>query len=156
MKRKLSNFKSVHHKGAGHSSHLIQPNWGALSGGAVKILIDGGNDGTIDDSMLVSDQPTGVGSSRLGERPTAFRLHQNYPNPFNPRTTISYDVPLAVHVSVKVYDVFGREVATLVDDVQEPGTHSVDWDATNMASGVYFYKLQAGDFIATKKLTILK
>jgi probable HAF family extracellular repeat protein len=140
----------------GNSAHLIQPNWGALSGGAVKILIDDGNDGTVDDSMLVSDQPTGVGNQGLAERPTAFRLHQNYPNPFNPRTTISYDVPRAAHVRLKVYDVFGREVATLVDDVQEPGVQSVVWDATNMASGVYFYRLLVGGFVETKKMVLMR
>ncbi|HTK82817.1 MAG TPA: T9SS type A sorting domain-containing protein, partial [Bacteroidota bacterium] len=91
-----------------------------------------------------------------GQLPTTFALDQNFPNPFNPRTTITYELPKASYVTLKVYDVFGREVATLADGMEDAGYKSVNWDAVNLATGVYFYKLQAGDFIATKKLLLMK
>lgn len=140
----------------GNSSHIIQPNWVSLGDSALKILIDYGNDGTIDDSMLVDNQVTGVYDSQDRGIPAEFALYQNYPNPFNPRTTISYELPRRVHVSIKVYDVFGREVATLVDGVQNAGVRSVEWDAASFASGIYFCKLQAGGYVATRKLILTK
>ena len=92
------------------------------------------------------------GSSIVG----TFALAQNYPNPFNPVTTIGYQCTRAGHVTLKVYDVLGREVSTLVDEVKQPGTYAVHWDASNVAAGAYFYRLQAGDFVAGKKLLLLK
>lgn len=86
----------------------------------------------------------------------AFELQANYPNPFNPNTTISYRLPTRSHVTLKVFDISGKEIAALVNGVEEPGYKSVRWDAVNMASGVYFYRLQAGDFIASKKLLLLR
>jgi tetratricopeptide (TPR) repeat protein len=83
-------------------------------------------------------------------------IMQNYPNPFNPATTISYQIPRANHISLKIFDVLGREVATLVDEIQEPGYKSVYWDASAVASGVYFYRLQVGDFVQTRKLLVLR
>ncbi|MBM2840234.1 MAG: hypothetical protein HW412_762 [Bacteroidetes bacterium] len=95
--------------------------------------------------------------------PSAFELFQNYPNPFNPSTTIRYTLSSqeragvrSNHVILKVFDLLGQEVATLVDEVKEPGEHSVTLDATQMSSGVYFYRLRAGEFQATKKLLLLK
>jgi hypothetical protein len=88
--------------------------------------------------------------------PTAFVLHQNYPNPCNPSTTIKYELPRASYVTLTVYDVLGREVATLVNGIEEPGYKSVQWDASGVASGIYFYRLQAGDFVATKKLLLIR
>jgi hypothetical protein len=96
--------------------------------------------------------------------PTVFALHQNYPNPFNPTSTIRYDLPHSSDVAIKLYDVLGREVTTLVNERQDAGYRQVTWDATNVASGVYFYRLTAGDastgsaqsFVATKKLLLLK
>jgi hypothetical protein len=89
-------------------------------------------------------------------QPHFYQLLQNYPNPFNPVTTISYQLPTASRVTLKVYDVLGREVATLADGVEEPGYKSVRWDACNVGSGVYFYRLQAGEFVASRKLLLLK
>ena len=140
----------------GNSSHIIQPNWGALGGGALKILIDDGNDGSIDDSIFVTNELTGVEGRGVGEVPTAFVLRQNYPNPFNPKTTISYELPRTTHVTLKVYDVFGRDIATLVDGVEDAGVKSIAWDATGVASGVYFYRLQAGEFVTTRKMAVIK
>jgi len=88
--------------------------------------------------------------------PTEFALRQNYPNPFNPSTTISYDLPKRTHVTLKVYDVMGREVATLVDDDYEAGAHEIVWDASGQASGVYFYRISAEDFTSVRKLLLMK
>lgn len=88
--------------------------------------------------------------------PVGFALHQNYPNPFNPTTTIKYQLPTMSHVTLKVFDVLGREVATLVDEVQDAGYKSVQWNAADAASGVYYGRFQAGDYTATKKLMLLR
>jgi len=88
--------------------------------------------------------------------PTAFALHQNYPNPFNPSTTIQYDLPKSGMVRLSVYDVLGREVRILVDEYQDVGRYTVRFDASNLSSGVYFYRLIAGEFVAVKKFQLLK
>lgn len=88
--------------------------------------------------------------------PSAIILHQNYPNPFNPGTTITFSLPHATDGSLRVFDVLGREVATLVDGVQNPGHTSVQWNATGMAGGIYFYRLQVGSFVETKRLVLLR
>jgi hypothetical protein len=90
------------------------------------------------------------------EPPTVFRLEQNYPNPFNPTTTIRYALPGRVHVTLTVFNALGQEVATLVNDSQDAGYHDVRFDASGLASGVYFYQLRAGDYVATKKLLVLR
>ena len=81
---------------------------------------------------------------------------QNYPNPFNPSTSISYQLPQQSHVTLKVFDVLGREVATLVNEAKQPGTNTVQFNASGLTSGVYFYRLQAGGFSKTRKLIVLK
>jgi hypothetical protein len=87
--------------------------------------------------------------------PGNFSLSQNYPNPFNPTTTISFNIGNAGKVSLKVYDILGRETATLIDKDMNPGAYSVDFNA-GLSSGVYFYTLKAGNFSSTKKMVILK
>jgi probable HAF family extracellular repeat protein len=127
----------------GNSSHIIRPNWTGLGSGDLKILIDDGNDGTVDDSVFVTNQLTGVSSPGGGETPTAFMLRQNYPNPFNPLTTIDYDLPAESRVVLTVYDVLGQVMAVLRDDVEEAGFKSVSWNASGAPSGIYFYRLEA-------------
>lgn len=83
-------------------------------------------------------------------------LHPNYPNPFNPSTEISFDLPHSMQASLKVYDVLGREVAELVDGVMTAGAHTIQFDGTAFASGIYFYRLQAEAFVETKKMILLK
>ncbi len=141
---------------SGNSSHIIQPNWPGLDGGDLKILIDNGNDGTIDDSMLVNNQVTGVHDGSDNGIPSAFALHQNYPNPFNPVTTIEYAVPSTSHVTLKIFDVLGREVATLVNRIQSPGVYTAVWEGTDIPAGVYFYRLTAGSFTSVKKMLLVK
>jgi hypothetical protein len=90
--------------------------------------------------------------------PESFRLEQNFPNPFNPTTTIRFAIPVGTHnyTCLRVFDVLGRDVATLVNGFEEPGYKSVQWDASGVASGVYFYRLQAGDLVQTRKLLLLR
>jgi hypothetical protein len=88
--------------------------------------------------------------------PENFNLRQNYPNPFNPTTQINYSIPSSQKVVLKVYDELGKEVATLVNKDQSAGNYSVDFNASNLASGVYFYRLQAGNFIQMKKMILMK
>jgi hypothetical protein len=88
--------------------------------------------------------------------PNGFSLGQNYPNPFNPMTTITYQLPKSSHVTLKVYDVLGREVATLADENKTAGAYQTTFDGSRFSSGVYFYRIQAGDFTATKKFTLMK
>ncbi|MFC2139467.1 T9SS type A sorting domain-containing protein [Bacteroidota bacterium] len=88
--------------------------------------------------------------------PTEYQLMQNYPNPFNPSTIISYGIPSAETVTLKIYNTLGQEVATLVDEFQQAGYHSIEWNIGDLGSGIYFYKLTAGSFSDTKKCVILK
>jgi hypothetical protein len=88
--------------------------------------------------------------------PGHFSLEQNYPNPFNPTTTITFALPIKSFVSLRVFDALGREVATLVNDEFLAGRYSKKWDASGLPSGVYFYRLQAGSFVETRKLLLLK
>ena len=85
-----------------------------------------------------------------------FHLEQNYPNPFNPSTTISFSIPTSEFISLKIYNVLGREVATLVNEEKPTGNYEVNFNATNLSSGIYFYTLQAGKNIQTKKLVLMK
>jgi len=89
-------------------------------------------------------------------RPGMYSLLQNYPNPFNPTTTISFSTPQRARLSLKVFDILGREVATLANGQMEAGMHQVSFDASKLSSGVYFYRLQAGSFVSVKKLVLLK
>ncbi len=88
--------------------------------------------------------------------PKEFGMSQNYPNPFNPTTTINYQLPVQNHVSLKIYDILGNLVKTLVDDEQAPGYYNVTWNASGFASGVYFYRIISGSYVSTKKLLLLK
>jgi len=88
--------------------------------------------------------------------PTAYMLFQNYPNPFNPSTQIRYDLPEQAFVTLKVFDILGREVQTLVDRQQQAGRYEVPFDARNVSSGVYFYQLRANGFQETKRMIIVR
>ncbi len=88
--------------------------------------------------------------------PTSYSLQQNYPNPFNPSTTIQYQIPKSGLVTLKVYDVLGREVKTLVNQYQNVGSHEINFNAANLSSGVYFYQLRGGNFVSTKKMILLR
>jgi hypothetical protein len=98
---------------------------------------------------------TGV-ESRGSRTTKSFSLYQNYPNPFNPKTTFTFTLPSRSFVTLKVYDLIGREIATLVNNYLFAGSYSQQWDAANVSSGIYFYRLQAGSYSETKKLILLK
>jgi hypothetical protein len=110
------------------------------------------NDTTLKAYSLVS-----VGVAKEKSIPiSSFELSQNYPNPFNPTTNISFTLISKSFVSLKVFDMLGREVATLVNEQKPAGTYTLKWNAASMPSGVYFYRLQAGNDIQTRKLILLK
>jgi hypothetical protein len=103
----------------------------------------------------------GLSVEENGKVPTEFSLEQNYPNPFNPSTKIKYHIPDQVWndsrlVTLKVYDILGKEIATLVNEEKQPGTYEVEFDATGLTSGIYFYQLREHNFVETKKMLILK
>ncbi|NWG29742.1 MAG: T9SS type A sorting domain-containing protein [Ignavibacteriaceae bacterium] len=104
-------------------------------------------DGTFENSNAVEVEVTS---------PTTFSLEQNYPNPFNPTTKISWQSPVGSHQILKIYDVLGNEVATLVDEYREAGSYSVEFNAGNLTSGMYVYRLSTNNFVDTKKLILLK
>jgi hypothetical protein len=113
-------------------------------------------------AQFVKDNPVSV-SETASMLPAAFELEQNFPNPFNPSTSIRYAVggtgdqgPGASKIRLVVYDLLGREVKVLVDEKKAPGIYEVKFDGAGLSSGVYFYRLAAGDFMATKKLILLK
>ncbi len=96
------------------------------------------------------------GVEKVNSVSTEFKLEQNYPNPFNPSTTLSFVIGHSSFVSLKVYDVLGKEVATLVNEEKPAGTFRINFDASSLPSGIYFYKIQAGSFVQTKKMILLK
>lgn len=105
---------------------------------------------------MIDGTISGIGNSNISETPASFKLNQNYPNPFNPSTTISFEMPKADVVELKVFDMLGREVASLVNGFRQAGTYRVDFNAIGLASGVYIYRIKAGDFVESKKMTLLK
>ena len=95
-------------------------------------------------------------ASQTGNAPAGYSLSHNYPNPFNPSTTIKFELPKSSVVRLSVYDILGREVAVLVNERREAGVYEVKFDGSNLASGVYFYRLTAGDFVSTKRMLVLR
>lgn len=89
-------------------------------------------------------------------QPVQFTLNQNYPNPFNPSTVISYSITSPSDVKLTVYDVLGNQITELVNGFQSPGTHSINFNADGLSSGVYFYKLQAGNLVSVKQMMLIK
>lgn len=104
---------------------------------------------------VVASAAGGVGLED-GVLPVSYALEQNYPNPFNPSTLIRYDLPQAGHVRLEVYDVLGRRVDVLVDEIKSAGHHSITWDASYQASGLYIYRLESGDFVSARSMTVVK
>lgn len=117
-------------------------------------------DGEIDDVRFYNHAALGLTYTSVEDEPTElpseYTLSQNYPNPFNPTTTIQFQLPLAEHVTLDVFDLLGRKVATLLDRMQPAGTQTVQFDARNLSSGMYIYRIQAGDFIATQTMMLIK
>uniref|UniRef100_A0A7V3E826 T9SS type A sorting domain-containing protein n=1 Tax=Ignavibacterium album TaxID=591197 RepID=A0A7V3E826_9BACT len=114
--------------------------------GAGNIIING----------TVCGNPTDVDNSNSLEIPIEFSLEQNYPNPFNPGTKISWQSPVDCRQTLKVYDILGNEVATLVDEFREAGRYEIEFDASKLASGMYLYQLKADNYTETKKMILIK
>jgi len=121
----------------------------------LKILVSDGTNTVIDSFIVRVDNTVGVDDDPYG-LPTEYSLSQNYPNPFNPSTVINFSLPQTGHVSLKVYNVLGQEVATLIDGELFLGNHSVRFDASNLSSGLYLYKIEAGSFSSIKKMVLVK
>ena len=138
----------------------------SLTQGSYNVICDrlGYDGGTKNVSLSSANQDTVnfylvsvIGIKKINNSiPATFTLSQNYPNPFNPVTTIKFDIPKSSNVKLIIYDLLGKEVIKLADDKLNPGTYNIEWNASSFASGVYFYKLTAGDYIQTKKLVLIK
>ena len=130
-----------------------------VSGIIRKIFLTDANNGwALSGSTILHTTNGGIMNVKLisTKTPNEFHLLQNYPNPFNPTTTIRYDIKTKDNVELKVFDLLGREIATLVNENQTPGTYEVVFDATSLPSGVYFYQLKAGNFVETRKMVLIK
>ena len=121
----------------------------ALSEEEVEFIFNAGPDTSTGGS-------SGIENKEIANLPEGYSLLQNYPNPFNPSTTISFSIPEKSFVTLKVYDVTGSEVATIVNGELSSGEYNRQWSPTNIASGVYFYRLQAGNFTASRKLLLIR
>lgn len=145
------------------------PNWQEESfdlsaySGVIKIRFRFGSDGYVTeegwyiDDVKITTGMTGTESAQPDlNLPHKFALSQNYPNPFNPRTTITFSIPKDEHVSLKVFDVLGKEVATLISNDLKAGEYRINWQANSFSNGVYFYTLKAGEFHQTRKLILIE
>jgi len=113
-----------------------------------------GNNGTI--LHTTNGGVTFIEEEKNDEIPTEFLLSQNYPNPFNSSSVIKYSIPTSSQVTLKIFNTLGEEIETLVDEAKAVGTYEVNWDAANLPSGVYFYRIQIGSFTQTRKMILLK
>ena len=109
--------------------------------------------GFLADTLL---RRTVVAVVEQGEVPKEYTLEQNYPNPFNPSTTIRFGLPRATAVCLKVYDLLGQEIVTLIDEEKPAGLYDIRFDASELSTGMYVYRLQAGDYVAAKRLMLLR
>jgi len=138
-----------------NSSHTLLPNWNNIYTSQLVIYEDLGNNGTIDDTIRLNNQ-VGVNGNGSVYLPENYSLSQNYPNPFNPTTVIKFDIKYKGNVTLKVYSILGAEVATLVNEVKQSGSYEIEFDGTKYSSGVYYYKMEVGDFADTKKMILIK
>jgi hypothetical protein len=137
---------------------LIEGGPGVFSVGDTMVTarVDDGRGRNDTQTYTLHIHPTVGIDSETNQVPQQYALHQNYPNPFNPTTTINYQIPELSFVTLKVFDVLGSKVATLVNEEKAAGTYDIELNAVNLPSGIYFYKLQAGDFVETKKMVLMK
>lgn len=135
---------------------MVVDEWEDIAEQELTLKIDTNMDGEYDDEEVLTSIPTSKGSDDRQGIPEEFGLYQNYPNPFNPATTIRFALPEASNVELVVYDMLGREVETLVDGYKEAGYHEVVFDAGNLASGTYIYRIHIGNFMETKRLMLVK
>jgi hypothetical protein len=138
----------------------IQQTSGTLSNLYCIFFIDLNNGWIVGEYGLILRTTNGgvsfVEEEQTGELPIEFSLSQNYPNPFNPSTIIKYSVPQTSHVQIKVFDVLSNELEILVNEEKPVGTYELNWNANRLSSGVYFYRIQAGSFVQTRKMILLR
>jgi len=151
----LGRFINVNIDLPSNSSHTFLPVWNNVTSSQLVILEDIGNNGTIDDTLRINNIITGTGDGFI-LLPDKYSLEQNYPNPFNPSTLIKYDIKKDGFVSLKVYNILGKEVASIVNEVKRAGRYEVEFNGSNLGSGIYYYRLQAGEFSETRKMLLLK
>jgi hypothetical protein len=164
--------------GTGNGDIFISSNFGSTwtekseglpqSNDTINCLLDANNyifAGTSANSVYRRSKSEIIGIQQISsEIPSSFSLSQNYPNPFNPATKIKFSIPNSTPpaplprgtVSLKVYDITGKEVAVLINETLQPGTYEVTFDGSGLTSGVYFYKLYAGDYMETKRMILIK
>jgi hypothetical protein len=118
-------------------------------------IIGNSRDSSPDIGAYEYDSPVNVDGDKTNQ-PTEYVLYQNYPNPFNPSTTISYSVPASSYVTLKVYDVLGNEIKNLVNEEKTVGNYELEFNAANLPTGIYFYRLQSANFVETKKMIFLR
>ena len=136
---------------------MVDPSWWSMQSENLHIAVDTGNVGSWDIDLDLQNQTTDVGNGGgRGDVPTTFALMQNFPNPFNPTTEIRYALAEQCYTTLKVYDVLGREVTVLVNQVMPPGAYSIQWNSGTHPAGVYFYRLTAGNYTDTKKMLLVK
>lgn len=140
------------------SSPLSAINGQTVNGSWILGIDDGaaGDSGVLKAWCIQVTYQTVTGMIQTVEIPNYFSLAQNYPNPFNPGTSIKYSVPVPSNVVLKIYDVLGKEVATLVNEMKQPGFHTVEFNASDLASGIYFYRIDAGEFTSVKRMVLVK
>lgn len=123
----------------------------------LKLTDDAAGDyGTLDSWMLEITYDIYIGSPKTIKIPSKFALHQSYPNPFNPAAMIRYDIPKESFVEIKVYDILGREIKTLVNETKKPGVYTAEFNGSDLASGIYFYRIKCGSFTDIKKMVLMK
>ncbi|MDX1702002.1 MAG: T9SS type A sorting domain-containing protein, partial [Melioribacteraceae bacterium] len=110
----------------------------------------------LDQLGYVADITTGVELEYANEVPNAIDLSQNYPNPFNPSTTISFAIPKTSEVQLNIYNILGQQVASLLNETKNAGTYKINWDASNLSSGVYIYRLRAGSKVLSNRMILMK
>jgi len=125
---------------AGNNPYYCEPHGGPGGSGMAGVIIVQ-NTVSVPEDKLIADM---------------FELYQNYPNPFNPSTKINFAIPNASFVNLKVYDVIGNEIATLVSEEKQAGNYEIDFNAAALSGGIYFYQLRADNFVETRKMTLLK
>ncbi len=137
-----------------NGTSLFVPNGAEIC--ADSIIVHAGGSFTTENPNGICTNAIVTGGIEAEIIPSDFSLSQNYPNPFNPATTINYSIPELSNVVIKVYDVLGDEVAILVNEQKPAGSYEVQFDASKLSSGVYYYKIQAGNYIETRKMILLK
>jgi hypothetical protein len=129
--------------------------WATTTAPGANQCLAGWSAGAAGQLVKLTGVPVGIANNN-NQVPNSYTLDQNYPNPFNPTTKITFALPKAGNVELRVYDLLGREVATLVNEFKTPGSYTINFNASNIASGVYFYTLKSGDFTNTRKMVLIK